>query len=105
MAEPAPNQYFTSEAYIIRARPLWLQEITPTRFIYLQRFKGVVYLHIREFSVDELDVAVIPTQRGVCLNKQQTADLINELPTLLAMIKQVSAFFETNFIYFFWWML
>ena len=76
------KKIYNSESYLLKIQPLWHKEITPTRHMYLQRFKGKIYLQCRDFLIDHDDVSLFPSARGFSLNKQGAADLLAEMATL-----------------------
>ena len=58
----------------------------------LQRFDGRIKLHIRNYVLDEEEYCLIPTKKGVVIDKQQCRDLLNVLKDLGKVIGLVSDF-------------
>ena len=87
---PSNCQRFSSDGYHVRLNCLWHHEISPRQHAYLQRYKGVVYFHLREFEIDEQGLALLPSKKGLCLNRQQVADLLAEIEDLLDIVGEVS---------------
>ena len=56
----------------------------------LQRYKGKVRLHLRNYILEEEEYVLVPMNRGVVLDKQQTRDLLCALTELGNVIKKVS---------------
>ena len=59
----------------------------------LQRYLGKLSLHLRNYALEEEEFVLIPTKRGVTLDKQQTRDLISSTQELMKVIKRVSIIF------------
>ena len=64
----------------------------------LQKFQGRVKLHLRNYVLDEEEFVLIPTTRGVTLDKQQTRDFIQATVDLFKVVKKVSTL-DYYFIY------
>lgn len=84
------RQFHSSAGTPIRGKFLWLRELSGQKMLVLQRYKGVVKLHIRAYSLEEEEYVLIPTKKGVALDKQQVRDLLSALADLSKVIKHVS---------------
>lgn len=74
----------------IRARFLWFKDLGNQKILSLQRFMGKVRLHLRNYTLEDEEYVLIPTKKGVVLDKQQTRDFLNSVKDLERVIKHVS---------------
>lgn len=86
------RRFHTDSGTAVRGKFLWFREIGRSKFMVLQRFKGKISLHIRNYILDEEEYVYIPTKRGVTMDKQQVKDLIVAAPDLERVIQTVSSF-------------
>ena len=84
------RQFYSSSRTLVRGRFLWFRELGHRKFMVLQKFQGKVKLHIRNYVLEEEEFVLIPTKRGVTLDKQQTRDLIAGVKDMLKVVKRVS---------------
>lgn len=86
--------FHTDSGTLVRGKFLWFRELGSRKFLVLQRYKGLVKLHLRNYVLEEEEYVLVPTKRGVVLDKQQTRDLLCALPELSKVIKNVSFTFK-----------
>jgi hypothetical protein len=87
------KQHYNSTGTLVRGQFLWFREIGHRKFMVLQRYLGKLSLHLRNYALEEEEFVLIPTKRGVTLDKQQTRDLISSTQELMKVIKRVSIIF------------
>ena len=92
------RQFYSSSGTLVRGRFLWFRELGHRKFMVLQKFQGKVKLHIRNYVLEEEEFVLIPTKRGVTLDKQQTRDLIAGVKDMLKVVKRVSNSLIHSFI-------
>ena len=92
------RQFYSSSGMLVRGRFLWFRELGHRKFMVLQKFQGKVKLHIRNYVLEEEEFVLIPTKRGVTLDKQQTRDLIAGVKDMLKVVKRVSNSLIHSFI-------
>jgi hypothetical protein len=90
--------YYNSSGTLVRGKFLWFRELGHRKFMVLQKFQGRVKLHLRNYVLDEEEFVLIPTTRGVTLDKQQTRDFIQATVDLFKVVKKVSTL-DYYFIY------
>ena len=74
----------------IKGQFLWHREISSRKFLTLQRYRGKVSMHLRVYTLDDQNYCLIPTKKGVTLDKQQTRDLLENMRNMAAFIGIVS---------------
>jgi hypothetical protein len=84
------RKYYNLGGTQVKGQFLWLREVSSRKFLTLQRYRGRVSLHLRVYTVDDQDYCLIPTKKGVMLDKQQTRDLMAAMHNLAAFIGVVS---------------
>jgi hypothetical protein len=84
------RKYYNLGGTQVKGVFLWYREISSRKFLTLQRYKGKVSLHIRVYTIDDQDYCLIPTKKGVMLDKQQSRDLMASMHNLATFIGVVS---------------
>jgi len=84
------RQFYTDAGARVKGRFIFFKELGSKKFMVMQRFKGLLSLHIRNYMLDDEEYIYVPTKRGIVLNKQQTRDLMNSMDELSKVIKHVS---------------
>ena len=84
------RKYYNQGGMQIKGQFLWYREISFRKFLTLQRYKGKVSMHLRVYVLDDQNYCLIPTKKGVTLDKQQTRDLLANMHNLATFIGVVS---------------
>ena len=84
------RQFYNDSGTLIRGKFLWFRELGSRKFMVLQRYKGKVRLHLRNYVLEDEEYVLVPTRRGVVLDKQQTRDLLCAMSELNKVVKKVS---------------
>ena len=89
----------TIDGYKLRVGAFYYLRLSRKMHVYLTRYGGRVFLHIREFHLDQDNSNAIPTIRDITMDKQQTRDFLHFLPSLHDVVMRDDIIRVSNFFF------